>query len=76
MRARPAAMRVRSDDEAARPEDLEQVVRAWARLDGSVMEPTQGQSGRTPKGRGEGSSPVGRARTGYCSGNREERRRA
>ena len=42
-----ADMRVRYGDEAVRPENLEQVVRAGGRLDRSVMEPTQGRSGRT-----------------------------
>jgi hypothetical protein len=42
-----ADRRVRYGADAGRPEDLEQVVRAWGRLDRSVMAPTQGQSGRT-----------------------------
>jgi hypothetical protein len=42
-----ADMRVRYGDEGGRPENLEQIVHAGGRLDRSVMEPTQGRSGRT-----------------------------
>jgi hypothetical protein len=38
-----AYMRVRYGDEAERPEDLEQVVQAWERLDRSLVEATRGQ---------------------------------
>ena len=38
-----AYMHVRYGDEAERPEDLEQVVRAWERLDRSLVEATRGR---------------------------------
>jgi hypothetical protein len=41
-----AYMRVRYGDEAERPEDLEQVVRAWERLDRSLVEATRRRNGR------------------------------